>query len=107
MEEKQVIVDELDKLRMVNQHLQVLTLMQEEQLIRSEFLRLQEQRSKVQEKLNKLNVDIKETIRDIEMRYGVNLSTHEIRESDGAVIPRGNANLLEQMQKQLAAKPQG
>ena len=67
-----------DRLRAENLHLKVINLNHEEQLLLQQLTGKQQERAAIQQQLGALK-------EEIEKKYSVNLTTHEIRETDGQV----------------------
>lgn len=101
-EKDPVFVSTEDRLFAVNQHLRVQTLMKDEQLIRSEFMQLSTRRQLVQTQLRMLEGEIEVNLKELQGKYGINLQTHEIQESDGMVVPKKGLNQLEQLRRQMS-----
>jgi len=81
-----VHVDAVDRLAAENLHLRIINLNQEERLLLQQLGAKQQERTVVQQKLLELRGHI-------EQKYSVDLTTHEIRETDGLVQlrqPGGN-----------------
>lgn len=71
-----------DRLRAENLQLKILNLTYQEEVLESRLEMLRKDRSALQRKY----VELK---KQLEQKYNVNLSTSEVRPSDGAIVPTG------------------
>lgn len=92
-------IEELDLLRAENIHLKVL-LQAYKKKDAAEGVR------RIDEELDALNQRVVEIHAELGKKYNINFQTHEIRQGDGAIVPRGTAGLvgLNQLIAQMAAK---
>ena len=75
--------------------------MKDEQLIRSEFEKLATRRQLSQTQLKMLEGEIQVNLKELQEKYSIDLSTHEIQEADGMVIPKKGLNQLEQLRRSI------
>lgn len=83
-----------DRLEAENLHLRVLNLAHE-------LTSLQNEINVKRGRINELQKQILARRSEIEKKYNIDLNTHEIRDEDGAVLPRGQAGVG--VQQQLTA----
>lgn len=96
---KPIIVSELDRLKAENLNLRLLNLVNRESVLQQQLTEIQNERLLIAQQMGAMR-------KDMEERYGVNLSTHHIRPGDGLVIPRapdlaGAADMLKHLRNQL------
>jgi hypothetical protein len=85
-EEEGVFVSDLDRVKAENLHLKLMVTAYK---VKDAQLQLQKYREEQQE----YQTEIAQTFADLQQKYNINLTTHEIRASDGAVIPRDQGRL--------------
>ena len=76
-----VIVSREDRLESENLHLRAMNKV-------GEIQNLQQQIQSISRELEVLKQQISAKRKELEEKYGVNMTTHQIRETDGAVVPR-------------------
>ena len=96
-DEEPVFVNKEDRLEAENIHLRVVNLAHEAQMLQAQ---LQDKSVQIQQ----LQQDILAKRLELEEKYSIDLSTHEIRETDGQVIARSNQNSVARMMQQLGQK---
>jgi hypothetical protein len=87
-EPKQVVVSKEDILESENLHLRAIAMSQEIQMIQMSIEKKAAEHKELSRRITEKKVEI-------EKKYGINLSTHYIREGDGFVIPRPAAGSLQ------------
>lgn len=93
-EAESIFISKEDRLVAENLHLRVVNLAHEARA-------LQEQLQQKTQQLQKLQQDIGEKRSELEVKYNIDLATHEIRESDGQVMPRTAQNSVARVMQQL------
>lgn len=78
---RQLIVEEVDRLRAENLNLKLLQIVNRETILQQQLNELQRERTAHQERMQAMR-------EMLESKYGINLTTHHIRPEDGVVIPR-------------------
>ena len=94
--EEAKFVSREDRLEAENLHLKILNLAQQEQLLHQKVAVLQKERTDLHNKL----VEMRDSLAE---KYDINMQTHEVRNTDGAVIERGTAPDFSQLMQQVGA----
>jgi hypothetical protein len=77
-----VMVELVDRLLAENANLRLMNAVDKETILQLQMNDASRLRKEAEGKLNEVRVSLEE-------RYNINLATHEIREGDGIVVPRG------------------
>lgn len=85
-----IIVSREDMLESENLHLRTIAMSQEIQMIQMSIEKKTAEHRELTRRINEKKTEI-------EKKYGINLTTHYIREGDGVVVPRPAAGSLQGM----------
>lgn len=96
-QEELIFVSREDRLEAENLHLRVMKVAYE---IKDLQTQLETKRKEIEEHQKKI-LAIRKTL---EEKYSINLTTHEVREEDGAVVPRGSGIGVQQQLASMQAR---
>lgn len=104
-------IDEVDRLRAENLNLKVARAVDQETILRQQIADMQANKlPQLQRSREELTQQMGHMRRELELKYGINLTTHTIRHDDGLVMPRDPAmtaqaaGLLKNLQKAVQSQ---